>query len=276
MARSVKDAAILLGALTGIDSRDAVTQGSAGKSFTDYTQFLDANGLRGARIGIVRQYFTIGPAVDAIMDDCIDLMKKAGAEILDPADLPTFENWRETENTVLQYEFKSDLNRYLTARGGKIKSLADCIAFNEQHKREEMPYFKQELMEQSQETGSLKDEEYTDALATNRRLTRNEGIDAVLGKLKLDALVGPTSGPAFLTDYVCGDRIDSGCASPPAVAGYPHITVPAGLLFGLPIGISFFGRAWSEPKLLRIAYAFEQIRQARRKPQLLPTANLST
>jgi amidase len=274
MARSVTDAAILLGVLTGIDNRDAATQASAGKACPDYTKFLDPSGLGGVRIGIARQYFKISPAVDAVMNACIDLMKKAGAEIVDPADLPTYETWRDTENTVLLYEFKADLNRYLSARGGKIKSLADCIAFNRQRKREQMPYFEQELMEQAQEMGSLNEKEYKSALAANHRLTRKEGIDAVLGKYKLDAIVGPTSGPAFLTDFVCGDRIDSGCASPAALAGYPHITVPAGFVFGLPIGISFFGAAWSEPKLLKIAYAFEQLRHARRKPQFMTTAEL--
>ena len=276
MARTVKDAALLLGVLAGIDDRDPATRAAAGRGQSDYTRYLDANGLRGARIGIARQYFKISPAVDAIMNDCVDQMKKAGATVIDPTDLPTFETWRETENTVLLYEFKADLNRYLAARGGKIKTLADCIAFNREHRREEMPYFEQELMEQAQEMGALDEKEYKNALSTNRRLTRKEGIDAVVAKYRLDAIVGPTSGPAFLTDYVCGDRIDSGCASPPAVAGYPHITVPAGLIFGLPVGISFFGTAWSEPKLIKLAYAFEQIRHARRRPGFLPTAHLTT
>jgi len=275
MARTVRDAALLLGALTGPDPRDPVTQGSAGKSFTDYTQFLDPNGLRGTRLGVARQYFNIGPAVTAVMEDCIGLMKSAGAEIIDPADLPTFESWRETETEVLLYEFKADLNAYLRTRGAAVQSLEDCIRFNRDHRREEMPYFQQELMEQAQGKGPLTDKAYKDALATNRKLTQKGGIDAVLGKFKLDAIVGPTAGAAWLTDWVGGDRADSGCASPPAVAGYPHITVPAGFQFGLPLGISFFGAPWSEPKLLKIAYAFEQTRQARRKPQFLPTVQFS-
>jgi amidase len=274
MARTVRDAAILLGALTGTDTRDSATLGSAGKSCRDYTRFLNPQALRGARIGIARQYFTMGPAVTGVMEECIDLMRKEGAQIIDPADLPTFETWRDTELTVLLYEFKYDLNNYLAARGGKLKSLADCIAFNREHRDREMPYFEQELMEMAQRKGSLDQKEYKEALATNRRLTRKEGIDAVLSKFKLDAIAGPTANAAYLTDLVSGDRTDSGCASPPAVSGYPHITVPAGFKFGLPLGISFFGGAWSEPKLIALAYAFEQAHKARRKPQFLPTATL--
>lgn len=273
MARTVRDAAILLGTLVGTDSRDAATQLSQGKYYTDYTQFLDTAGLRGARIGIARQYFNISPAVTALMEECIEVIKQAGAEIVDPANLPSFEDWRGTELQVLLYEFKADLNRYLTARGGSIASVADVIAFNSTHRSQEMPYFEQELMVQAQQKGPLSEKVYKDALSTNRRLTRKEGIDAVIGKLKVDAIVGPTSGPSWTTDWVAGDHADSGCASPPAVAGYPHVTVPAGFVFGLPVGISFFGAAWSEPKLLKLAYAFEQARKARRKPQFAPTVN---
>lgn len=274
MARSVKDAALLLGVLTGTDPRDPAMDASSGKSSRDYTQFLDPNGLRGTRIGIARQYFTIGPAVTAVMEDCIRLMKDAGAEIIDPVEFPKFEAWRETETTVLLYEFKADLNAYLVARGGLVKSLADCIAFNRAHRRQEMPFFEQELMEQAQEKGPLTDKDYRDALEKNHRLTRKDGIDALLKKYKLDAIAGPTAGPAWTTDWVNGDRVDSGCASPPAVAGYPHITVPAGQVFGLPLGISFFSEAWSERKLIKIGYAFEQARKARTKPQFLPTLDV--
>jgi amidase len=273
MARTVRDAALLLGAMTGVDGRDNSTHASAGKSNTDYTQFLDANGLRGARFGIARQYFNIGPAVTAVMEECIALLRSAGAEIVDPADLPTFEAWRDTETQVLLYEFKADLNAYLAERGAGVRSLADCIAFNRAHRAKEMPYFEQELFEQAQEKGPLTEKGYKDALAANHRLARKEGIDAVIAKHKVDAIVGPTAGPAWLTDWVAGDRADSGCASPPAVAGYPHITVPAGFKFGLPLGISFFGAAWSEPKLIKYAYAFEQARKARRKPEFLPGVN---
>jgi len=273
MARTVRDAALLLGAMTGIDATDDVTRASTGKSYADYTQYLDPNGLRGARIGIARQYFNIGPAVTAVMEECIALMRSAGAEIVDPADLPTFEAWRDTETQVLLYEFKADLNAYLAARGGTVRSLADCIAFNRAHRTEEMPYFEQELFEQAQQKGPLSEKAYKDALSANHRLARKEGIDAVIGKYKVDAIVGPTAGPTWLTDWVAGDRADSGCASPPAVAGYPHITVPAGFKFGLPLGLSFFGAAWSEPKLIKLAYAFEQARKARRQPEFSPTVN---
>ncbi|MBV9266870.1 MAG: amidase [Acidobacteriaceae bacterium] len=274
MARSVRDAAILLGALVGGDPSDPAMQSATGKGYSDYTRFLDLNGLRGARIGVARQYFNIGGAVTHVMEEAIASMQKSGATIVDHTDLPTYEDWRTSEMLVLEYEFKADLNQYLAARGGRVKSLADCIAFNRAHRAEEMPYFEQELMEMSQEKGRLDEKSYKNALAECRRLTRKEGIDAVLAKYKLDAIVAPTAGPAFVTDLVTGDRVDSGCASPAAVAGYPHVTVPAGHVFGLPVGISLFGAAWSEPKLIRYAYAFEQIHPARRNPQYLPTANL--
>lgn len=275
MARSVKDAVILLGVMTGTDPRDSATETSSGNSHRDYTQYLDPNGLRGTRIGIARQYFTIGPAVTALMEDCIRLMKDVGAEIIDPVEFPKFEAWRETETAVLLYEFKADLNAYLAARGSATKSLADCIAFNRAHRRQEMPFFEQELMEQAQEKGPLTDKDYREALEKNHRLTRKDGIDALMKKYKLDAIAGPTAGPAWTTDWINGDRVDSGCASPPAVAGYPHITVPAGQVFGLPLGLSFFSEAWSEPKLVKLAFAFEQARKARTKPKFLPTLDVS-
>lgn len=273
MTRTVRDAAVLLSVLAGIDSEDAATASSSSKSYADYTQFLDPKGLATARIGVARQYFNIGPAVTKIMEDAIDAMRKAGATIVDPADLPTYEQWRETETEVLKYEFKADLNRYLQGRGARVKSLADCIEFNRRNAAREMPYFQQELFERSQEKGPLTEKKYREALATNQRMTRKEGIDAVLQKYKLDAIVGPTAGPAWLTDWAGGDRADSGCASPPAVSGYPHITVPAGFVFGLPIGISFFGAAWSEPRLLKLAYSFEQLTKSRRQPKFLPAVH---
>ncbi len=275
MARSVTDAAILLGALTGIDPRDGATVASQGRSYRDYTRFLDPNGLRGMRIGVARQYFHMTPAVTSVMEECLAMMRSAGAQIVDPVEFPRFEAWRDSETEVLLYEFKADLNAYLAERGAAVKSLADCIAFNRGHEREEMPHFGQELMEQAEEKGPLTEKEYKDALSKNHRLTRKKGIDALLKKHKLDSITGPTAGPAWLTDWVNGDRVDSGCASPPAVSGYPHITVPAGFASGLPLGISFFGEAWSEPKLIRIAFAFEQLRRARRKPKFAPTIDFS-
>jgi amidase len=273
MARSVRDAAILLGALAGVDTRDNTTEASAGNSYSDYTQFLDANGLRGARLGVARQYFNMGPAVTAVMEESLDAMRHAGAEIVDPANGPSFDKWGDTEIEVLLYEFKADLNAYLAARQAKVKSLEECIAFNKAHSAAEMPYFAQELFERAQEKGPLTEKAYRDALSTNRQLARKEGIDAIIAQFKVDAIIGPTAGPAWTTDWVSGDHADSGCASPPAVAGYPHVTVPAGFVFGLPVGLSFFGAAWSEPKLIKYAYAFEQARKARRKPQFLPTVN---
>lgn len=269
MARTVRDAALLLGALVGIDPRDAATQASDGKSFPDYTRFCDINGLRGARVGIARQFFNAGTGITALMEECIALMKQAGAIVVDPVELPNV----DTEMTVLLYEFKSDLNAYLAARAGPVKSLEECIAFNKAHRAEEMPYFDQEIMEQAQAKGPLTDKAYLDALANNGKQARKEGIDAVVAKNNLDAIIGLTSGPAAFTDWVNGDSGDSGCSSPAAIAGYPHITVPAGLYFGLPVGISFFGAAWSEPKLIKIAYAFEQARKARRKPEFLATVS---
>ena len=274
MARSVRDAAIVLGALAGIDPNDPATAASDGKFFKDYTRFLDAGGLRGARLGICRQYFTLGPRVTALMEQSIDLMRKAGAIIVDPVEFPQLEPWSKTEQTVLLYEFKNDLNLYLAKRNGASKSLADCIQFNAQHRTQEMPYFEQELMEQAQAKGDLTQKEYLDALETNLRTSRTEGIDAILNKNQLDAIVAPTGAPAGLTDLVNGDSGGGGCSSPAAVAGYPHITVPAGFIFGLPVGISFFGTAWTEPKLLKIAYAFEQANGARRPPKFLPTVDL--
>ena len=275
MARTVRDAAILLTALAGPDTRDPATRNNATHIPPTYEQFLDAGGLRGARIGVARQYFTMGPAVTSLMQECMAVLRSAGANLVDPADLPHFEPWHDSEFQVLLYEFKADLNRYLSARNSPVKSLADCIQFNTGHKSQEMPYFGQEIMEQAQEKGPLTDKAYKKALASNHRFSRKEGIDAALRKHKVDAIVGPTAGPAWITDLITGDHPDSGCASPPAVAGYPHITVPAGFIFGLPVGLSFFGTAWSEGLLLKFAYAFEQTRKARAKPKFLATADLS-
>ena len=208
-----------------------------------------------------------------MIDEAIVLLKNSGAIIVDPVEFPKLEAWRDSEMEALLYEFKADLNGYLAKRGAAVKSLAECIAFNRMHRQEEMPYFGQELMEQAEEKGPLTDKEYKKALEKNHRLTRGDGIDKLVKEHKLDAIAAPTAGPAWLTDWVNGDRVDSGCASPAAVAGYPHITVPAGFVFGLPVGISFFGPAWSEPMLLTIAYAFEQECRARKRPKFLPTVD---
>jgi amidase len=276
MCRTVTDAAILLGVLTGIDSNDPVTKTSAGKSFTDYTKFLDADSLRGARIGIHRKGFGFNDGVDKLMNDCIDIIKKRGATIVDPADIPTQGKFDDSELEVLLYEFKAGLNSYLASLGPRapIKSLKEIIDFNEQYKDREMPYFGQDLFIKAQAKGPLTDKAYRDALAKDQRMSRKEGIDFVMDKNKLDALIAPTGGPAWTTDWVNGDHFTGGYSTASAVAGYPHITVPAGYVFGLPIGISFFGRAWSEPTLIKFAFAFEQATKARRPPQFLPTAKL--
>lgn len=275
MARTVRDAAILLGALAGPDSRDKATAAASAKMQKDYTQFLDANGLRGARLGIARKYFGFSDAVDAFINHLIDEMKAAGAVIVDPADLETHGKFDETELLVLMYELKADLNAYLARRGyPQIKSLADVIAFNEKNRDKEMPYFAQDLFIKAQEKGQLTEKEYVVALAANHELSREKGIDAVMNKFRLDALVAPTGGPAWLTDLANGDHAVGGSSNAAAVAGYPNINVPAGFVFGLPIGISFFGRAWSEPTLLKIAYAFEQLVNARKPPQFLPEIKL--
>ena len=276
MCRTVTDAAILLSALTGIDSRDDATRASAGKSFADYQKFLDANGLRGARIGIHRKGFGFNDGVDKLMNDCIDIIKKRGATVVDPADIPTQGKFDDSELEVLLYEFKAGLNSYLASLGPRapIKSLKEIIDFNEQYKDREMPYFGQDLFIKAQAKGPLTDKAYRDALAKDQRMSRKEGIDLVMDKNKLDALIAPTGGPAWTTDWVNGDHFTGGYSTASAVAGYPHITVPAGYVFGLPVGISFFGRAWSEPTLIKFAYAFEQATKARRAPQFLPTAKL--
>ncbi len=276
MCRTVTDAAILLGALTGIDSRDDATKASAGKSFADYTKFLDANGLKGARIGVHRKGFGFNDAVDKLMGDCIDIMKARGATIVDPADIPTQGKFDDSELEVLLYEFKANLNSYLASlgAGAPVKSLKEIIAFNEQYKGREMPYFGQDLFIKAEAKGPLTDKAYRAALAKDQRMSRREGIDLVMTKNKLDALITPTGGPAWPTDWINGDHFTGGYSTASAVAGYPHITVPAGYLFGLPVGISFFGRAWSEATLIKFAYAFEQATKARRAPQFLPTAKL--
>jgi amidase len=270
MARSVRDAAVLLGALAGVDPRDPATAQARGRLVPDYTQFLDPEGLRGARIGVARKYFGFHDGVDELMNLVLEEMKHAGAVLIDPADLDSHGKFDDSEIMVMLYELKADLNAYLAARPGAPKSLQAIIEFNELHRASEMPYFGQDLFLKAERSGPLSTPEYRDALSRNQRLSRSEGIDAVMDRFHLDAIVAPTSGPAWLNDPVDGDRAAGGSSNAAAVAGYPDITVPAGFLFHLPVGISFFGRAWSEPKLLKIAYGFEQMVRARRAPQFLP------
>jgi amidase len=274
MARTVTDAAILLGALAGSDPRDAATAEASAKKLDNYTSCLDVNGLRGARLGVARKLFGFHPKVDALMDSVIAVIKDRGAELVDPVDFKKPREIDEAEIQVLRYEMKADMNAYLAALGpsAPVHSLEEIIQFNQQHADQELQWFGQEELLKSQAKGPLTDQAYVDALATCRRLARVEGIDAVMDKDKLDALLAPTTGPAQHTDWLIGDHgLEDVTTTMPAVAGYPHITVPAGFIGGLPVGISFFGRAWSEPKLLRIAYAFEQATKARRPPRFLPT-----
>ncbi|CAN5538651.1 amidase [soil metagenome] len=274
MARTVADAALLLGALTGIDSRDTATRSSRGKSHSDYTRFLDKDGLRGARIGVARAYFNFNDQVDKRMEELIKEIKKLGALVIDPTDIPTKGKFDDSEFEVLLYEFKADLNAYLAGLGAKapVRSLKEIIEFNEKNRDKEMPYFGQDIFIKAQEKGPLTDKKYLQALRKNHLLSRGQGIDSVMGQHRLDALIAPTGGPAWPTDWANGDHFTGGYSSASAVAGYPHITVPAGYIFGLPFGISFFGASYSEPKLIKYAYAFEQATKVRRAPRFLPTA----
>ena len=276
MARTVRDAAILLGAMAGVDPEDKATTDKNRKSYTDYTQFLVPDGLKGARIGIVRKYFGFLPQVDAVMENTLDILKNKGSVLVDPVDIEVIGKLDSNEMAVLLYELKADMKAYLDRRGSgsPVHSLKDIIEFNKKTSAEEMPYFKQELFIEAEKKGPLTDKDYLDALNKNHNLSRKVGIDAVMDKYNLDALVSPTDSPAWLTDLVDGDHFLGGSSQLAAVAGYPHITVPAGFVFGLPIGISFYGRAWSEAVLLKIAYGFEQASMVRKPPSFLPKANL--
>jgi amidase len=278
MARTVTDAAILLGALAGVDPADPATKDAAAKGRRDYMPTLDAAGLKGARLGVVRKRLMgYSAAADRLMEAAIADMKAQGAIVVDPADIPALGEFDDSELDVLLYEFKADLNKYLEWVGPKarVHSLAEIIAFNERTRDGEMPYFAQELMQRAQAKGPLTDAAYLAALAQDHALARTRGIDAVMDQYSLDALIAPTGGPPWVTDLVNGDHADSGSSTPAAVAGYPHVTVPGGYAFGLPVGISFFGRAWSEPTLIKLAYAFEQATKHRRPPTFPPTANVT-
>lgn len=273
MARTVRDAALVLGAMVGVDADDQATAAGRGNAHTDYTRFLDAGGLGRARIGVARDYLGFHDRVDVLMEEAIEAMGAAGAEVIDPVEITTRRDIGKHEYQVLLYEFKADLNEYLAALGGTLeaRTLEQLIAYNEANRDREMPWFGQEEFEAAQEKGPLTEPEYLEALATSRRLARAEGIDATMDRHQLDAIVAPTGGPAWTIDLVNGDHFGGGSSSAAAVAGYPNVTVPAGLVHGLPVGISFFGRAWSEPVLLRVAYAFEQATQHRRAPGFEPT-----
>ncbi len=273
MARSVRDVAILLGAMAGLDAKDSATESSRGKAVEDYTRFLDPAGLKGARLGVVRSFMGPSPHLAKAFTAALEVLKAAGAELVDPIELTT-SAYDDPEFEVLLYEFKTGLKAYLAARGGALKEFDSLIAFNEAHADQELAYFGQQILLQAKDKGPLTEPAYLKALETCRRLSRTEGIDAVMDKHRLDALLAPTGNPADVTDLVNGGGGGGSCSSPAAVAGYPHLTVPMGFMFGLPMGLSFFGRAWSERMLLNLGFAFEQINQARRPPLFLPTVKL--
>lgn len=273
MARSVEDAATLLGLLTGIDQNDPATLDSEGKASPDYTRFLDPNGLRGARIGVARGFFGFHPVVDQLMDQAIQQMKELGAVIVDPVEIKNVREIEGPEFEVLLYELKADLNKYLAGLRPEIpyRTLKDLIDFNEKNKDKEMPWFGQETFLAAEAKGGLTDKAYTDALAKCREGARQKGIDATLREHKLDAIIAPTGSPAWPTDWINGDHFTGGSSSPAAIAGYPAITVPAGFVDALPVGITFMGTAWSEPVLIRLAYAYEQKSKNRKAPGFIPT-----
>ncbi len=277
MARTVADAAVLLSALTGIDPRDAATNGSRGKSASDYTAFLKPDALRGARIGVARNFFGVNESIDQVAMAAVEAIKHAGATVID-VEIKTASQLGTAEIIVLLFELKADLNRYLAERSMREgpRTLADVIKFNEANRATELIYFGQDRLLEAEAKGPLTTKLYLDALAKNHSLAREQGIDAAVKKDKLDALIAPSRVPAWLTDLISGDRPSGSCTTLPAVAGYPHITVPAGYVHGLPVGISFFGPAWSEPRLISLAYAFEQLTKFRRAPRFLPTADLDS
>ena len=269
MTRTVRDAATLLAAVPGVDPRDDATAASEGNSHADYTQFLDSAGLQGARIGVARSFTGFDPRVVALFEEAIEAMRGSGAVVIDPANLPPAA-WNDTlPLLVLEYEFKADLNAYLSSLGpsARVKSLAEVIEFNERNRAAEMPYFGQERMHASQARGPLTDEAYRNAVRAIQQGNRQDGIDALMNQHDLDAIIAPTMRLAWMTDHIKGDWLGGGSsAGPAAIAGYPDISVPMGFVSGLPVGVSFFGRAWSEPVLLRVAYGFEQATNHRRPP----------
>jgi len=272
MARSVSDAAALLTAIAAADPADAATSEYAARSVIDYTTHLKPDALKGARIGVLRKAMGYQPDVDAAFERAVAALKAAGATVVD-AEIPTAGQWGEAELEVLLYELKADLNAYLTGSGAPVKSLAEVIAFNKQNAATEMRFFAQELFEQAEAKGPLTDKAYLDARDKARRLAGPEGIDAALKKDNLDALIAPSMSPAWTTDPINGDHFTGAGYGAAAVARYPSITVPTGHSHGLPLGITFMGTAWSEARLVELAYAYEQASKARTPPKFLPTVD---
>ena len=266
MCRTVTDAAILLGALAGFDDQDAETHVPRGEIFTDYTSFLDVNGLSGARIGIARDMLGFNPLVDQLFDQAVEDLKAKGAEVIDNIKFENSRRWGMPSYEVLLYEFKADLNQYLQGHPtAPVKTLEEIIRFNQENTESEMPWFGQEIFEQAQSKSGLDSKEYIKALSDSKMYSQ-EGIDKVMDENRLDAIIAATNGPAWTIDWVNGDHFSGSSSSPAAISGYPNISVPMGYVHGLPVGLSFFGRAWSEPTLLRLAYAFEQATMHRKSP----------
>jgi amidase len=270
----VADAAALLGALTGYDPRDTATGASQGHAEVDYTRFLDSRGLQGARLGVARQFLNANRRVDALLEQALTDLRDQGAVLIDLAEIPNLFAFGASESEVLHYEFKADLNAYLARLPeGRPRSLKELIAFNEREREQEMPYFGQETFLRAEGKGPLTDPAYLEALERNRRLSRTEGLDVVLSQHRLDAVIAPTGGPAGLTDLIYGGTGGiRGPSSVAAVSGHPHVTVPMGAVYGLPVGLSFVGPAWTEGRLIQLAYAYEQATRHRKPPSFLPTA----
>jgi amidase len=276
MGRTVADAAALLYGMAGTDTKDTSSSAYADRLMRGYKSLLDKGGLKGARIGVARTFFGFHEKVDRLMEEVIASLKSEGAVIVDPAEITPKERYGDAEYEVLLYEFKADLNTYLASRPrSTVKTLKDLIAFNEEHRKEVMPYFEQEIFLMAEKKGDLTSTDYLKALETCRRLSRTEGIDKALKDHNLEAVIAATDGPAWVTDLVTGDHFLGGSSTPAAVSGYASITLPAGYVFGLPVGVSFISGAFSEPRLITLAYAFEQATKHRRPPRFLPEADLS-